>query len=364
MMSNKFAVVMKADVPEMTMYDSFSRFDGISASMVYGRLKKLGDVKRLRVRLNSSGGSIIEGTAIYNILKNHPARVTVTIDGIAASMASVVAMAGDEIEMGEGAYMMIHDPLGEEIGTAAELRDMADTLDKMRGQLVSIYANRTRQDEKQIKKWMAEETWMTADEAIANGFADRSVKGLKVAASATAYFDNVPEVLLHREQPRAEGKPPEKEGDVSMSDTNDKKTPQPATYAEIKAACVGADRDFIGQQVEASATAETAVAAWMSTLQERADAAEKARAEADEQAAEAKAEAEKAKAEKPGVKMLGSGGKKTTTDDADPIGAFRLAVEEKMKLNMTKSDAARAVVGEQPELHKAYVEAHNEQVRA
>jgi ClpP class serine protease len=142
-----------------------------------------------------------------------------------------------------------------------------------------------------------------------------------------------------------------------MSD--EQKSPQPATFAEIKAACVGADSDFICDQLEAGATKEAAVSAWMAEQQKRLIAAEEAKAEAEE----AKAEAEKrTKTGKPGVDMLGHGCA-CASDGGDPIKTFRAAVEEKKRLGLTHTQATRAVVLEQPELHKAYIEAHNAQVR-
>jgi len=356
---SKFAIVAKADgVVEITLYDVIDRLYGISAAAIYDQLKDLGNVKTIRVHLNSNGGSVFEGTAIYNLLKQHAARVVVLIDGLAASIASIVAMAGDEIEIGDGAYLMIHDPLGYVRGDSEDMRDMAELLDKMRDQLVGIYARRTLQPEDQIREWMKSETWMSANEAVANGFADRSVAGLQVAAMApVGVFENPPQALLAKRQ--------EHKGDNVMSEN---KTPQPATWPELKTCCPGADADFLGKQMDASATVEDAIKAWMGELQRRSEAdatackeAEEAKAEAEKRAGEAEAEAEKAKAGKPGVDALG-GGKGKAEGEGDPLAAFQAAVDEKLKTGLSKPDAVRAIVKEQPELHAGYVEAHNANV--
>ena len=343
--NDKFAVTMKnKTTAEITLYDVIDSFWGVSAAGIYDALKAAKDeIKTIRVRINSPGGNVFEGTAIYNLLRSHSAKKIILIDGIAASMASVVAMAGDEIHMGEGAYMMIHDPLGRINGGADEMRDMADLLEKMKDQIVNIYARRTGQPEDTIREWMADETWMTADQAIENKFADRTVQGLQIAAIAPiACFSNVPEALTRQ---------PQNEGVSPMADNAEPKAPAAATYAELKAACVGADAEFICAQMESAATVENAVKAWMGELTKRADAANTA-------ATEAKAEAEKVKAQKSGVEPLGSGSS-PSTPPSDPVAEWRDAIKEKVAEGLSKGKAVAAVVRENPDLHAAYIEAVN-----
>jgi ATP-dependent Clp endopeptidase proteolytic subunit ClpP len=143
------------------------------------------DVEDIDLHINSPGGEVFEGLAIYNALKDHPARVHVQVDGVAASIASVVAMAGDDIVMPKTAMMMIHDPYGFAAGTAADMQSMAATLEKVKGTLVAAYAERARADEERIVKMMSEETWLTAEEAVALGLADEV---LPAARSAKAYM--------------------------------------------------------------------------------------------------------------------------------------------------------------------------------
>lgn len=126
------------------------------------------------VRINSGGGYVVEGLAIFNALdeaRKAGRKVTVHIDGLAASMASVIAMVGEEIHIADNAMMMIHNPWDIAMGDAEALRRKADQLDKVRDQLVKIYADRTKLSVDAVTALMKAETWMDADEAVENGFA-------------------------------------------------------------------------------------------------------------------------------------------------------------------------------------------------
>ena len=158
-------------------------FGGVSSKDVADELKKLGDsVDRLTVRLNSPGGSVFEGVAIYNLLLSAKPEVHVVVDGLAASIASVVAMAGKTISMADNAMMMIHDPWGMAVGSADEMRRQAETLDAVRDVLVATYTKRTGQRGEDISDWMHAETWMTAAQATELGFADSTQEADKLAA--------------------------------------------------------------------------------------------------------------------------------------------------------------------------------------
>lgn len=145
---------------------------GLTARRFIADLERLGDVKDILVRINSPGGEVFDGFAIYNALKNHPAQVHIQIDGLAASIASIIAMAGDLITMGDGAMMMIHNPWTIAIGDSDDMRKTADMLDKVSEGLLDAYESRTGMSRDEIKTMLASETWFTAAEAIANGFAD------------------------------------------------------------------------------------------------------------------------------------------------------------------------------------------------
>lgn len=126
---------------------------------------------RIRVSLNSPGGDASDGIALFNALAKHPARVRVEVDGIAASAASVIAMAGDEIVMGTGATMMIHDAAVYAYGQPAELRKAADVLDTISDSIAAVYASRAGGDPAVWREAMTAETWLTADEAVQAGLA-------------------------------------------------------------------------------------------------------------------------------------------------------------------------------------------------
>jgi ATP-dependent Clp protease protease subunit len=151
--------------------------ESISAKSVADKLKEIGEVDVLSVRINSAGGSAFEGIAIYNQLVRASARVEVDIDGMALSIASIIAMAGEEVRMAENAMLMIHDPWTFAMGDAGELRKTADLLDAMKDNLVTTYARRTGLERDEIADLMAEETWFSAAEAKERGFVDLVVEG-------------------------------------------------------------------------------------------------------------------------------------------------------------------------------------------
>lgn len=159
--------------------DMIDKYWGISAGSVRAQLRYAESRgESVDVMINSPGGSIFEGLEIYHEIKDFKGQKSVTVVGIAASMASIIALAGDKLRMAKGSMLMIHNPLTGIFGNAEDLRDTADTLDKLRDSLVAIYAGKTGKDEKEIKKMMDAETYMTASESIANKFADEEVDSI------------------------------------------------------------------------------------------------------------------------------------------------------------------------------------------
>ena len=156
------------DAAEIVIYDEIGAF-GIPAKAFLDELKVLGPVAELTLRINSPGGSVFDGVAIYNALKRHQARVTVWIDGIAASIASMIAMAGDEVVMPENAMLVLHDPSGLVVGTATDMRATADALDKMAAAMVAAYRDKSGAGDAEIEALMAAETWLSAEEAVEVG---------------------------------------------------------------------------------------------------------------------------------------------------------------------------------------------------
>ena len=180
---------------EVLIYDEIGMW-GISAKRFAEDLRDLGNIKHLNVRINSPGGSVTDGNAIYNTIRNHVARVTVDIDGIALSMGSVIAMAGDHIRMADNALFMIHNPWGGAMGDADEMRKTADVMDKMKKTLLSAYTKKTGLSEEVISDMMDDETWLDASEALEQGFIDEIDGEIELAASFDlSEFRNVPERL-------------------------------------------------------------------------------------------------------------------------------------------------------------------------
>lgn len=157
-------------------------FGGVSAKQVREKLTAAQAVRKINVRINSAGGDVFDGFAIYNLLHSHKAKVTVIVDGLAASIASVIAMAGDKIKMAENAMMMIHNPWTIALGDGEEMRSTAEMLDKVRDQIATTYAARTGRSVAEIVDWMGAETWMTAAEALERGFATEVTPAKAIAA--------------------------------------------------------------------------------------------------------------------------------------------------------------------------------------
>ncbi|HBO5169490.1 Clp protease ClpP [Pseudomonas aeruginosa] len=193
-------------VAEILLYDEIGVW-GITAQQFARELKALGDLSLISLRIHSPGGDVFEGTAIYNLLKNHPARVEAHVDGLAASMASVIAMAADTIYMPENAMMMVHRPWGIQGGEADDMRRYADLLEKIEGTMVAAYMAKTGKSEEDIKSLLKAETWMDGREAVEAGFADQLTEPLAAAAQLTSKrmkeFAHMPEALKALMQPRA-----------------------------------------------------------------------------------------------------------------------------------------------------------------
>lgn len=162
------------------------------------------DAKTLRIRINSPGGNVFAGVAIAEAIARHSAKTISHIDGLAASAASRIAIAADEVRMSKDAFFMIHNARGVAIGEAKDMRKTADVLDKLTGTIVDDYAEKTGKSEKQIREWMDAETWFTAQEALDAGFVDEIEDTPAVAAEIDPrFFNHVPDALLERsKQPK------------------------------------------------------------------------------------------------------------------------------------------------------------------
>lgn len=155
---------------EVFIYDEIGYF-GVTAKDFVNDLGKV-NAKNLTVRVNSPGGDVFDGLAIYNAIKQHPANTTVIIDALAASAASFIAQAGDRVIMTRNSQMMIHDAMGLCVGNAADMTQMVDLLDKNSNNIADIYAQRAGGTVEEWRSRMQAETWYSANEAVAAGLAD------------------------------------------------------------------------------------------------------------------------------------------------------------------------------------------------
>lgn len=191
------------DANTISIYDvigeDFWTGGGFTAKRMSAALRSIG-AKDVTVKINSPGGNVFEGFTIYNQLREHPAKVTVEVMGIAASAASVIAMAGDDIRMGLGSFMMVHNAWGLVIGNRHDLTEASGVLEKIDGAMTDIYEARTGLARKELSALMDAETYLSAKEAVAKKFAD-SVTDKKVDAAASS--GSVDRGLMARRQMEA-----------------------------------------------------------------------------------------------------------------------------------------------------------------
>lgn len=171
--------------------------EGITAQQFANDLRALGDVSQINLRLNSPGGAVFEGMAIYNLLKHHKARKVGTVVALAASMGSVVLMACDERRIPANAMIMVHKPWGIQGGTAEDMRSYADQLDMFGASMTAAYTDRTGKTAEEIDALLSAETWMTGTQAVAMGFADVLLDPVeafgKITSNRYKDFINMPE---------------------------------------------------------------------------------------------------------------------------------------------------------------------------
>lgn len=198
----------------------------VSGSEFLRELRDLGKLDVIDLRIHSSGGNVLDGWAIANSLKNHEAKVIARIEGLAASMASVIACAADTIAIPSNAYMMIHNVAGGAFGSSDEMRSMADLIDKLSDDIANFYAQRTGKSVDEIHDMMAAETWMNGEDAVAEGFADVVIQEVAAAAvldgaNLTAgRFQHVPECLVNSVIE------PEAEDEQSSDEEAEEETPE------------------------------------------------------------------------------------------------------------------------------------------
>lgn len=267
---------------------------GITPKQVADALKAMPAAKTVNVYINSPGGMAFDGMTIHNELTRHPAKVVTHVDGMAASAASIVAMAGDEIRMAANSLMMIHNASGLVYGPAKDMRKMADDLEQLDSMLVTTYAERTKCDPDKVKKMLDAETVMTAKEAKAMGFADTvtPTKNIAACACSAAILKALPESIRNLAAGNVPCRIPQPRpvlADKESTMPDDKtvapapQAPAPATLAELKG-LKGSSAEFQIECLEKSLTLTQAQGLLIEQLSAKVDVADKALADAEAKA--------------------------------------------------------------------------------
>ena len=199
-----YEIRAKADESaEILIYDQIGEDwfgEGVSAKKFLDELKAL-DAKEINLRINSPGGSVFDGVAIFNALVRHKAKITVHVDGLAASIASVIALAGDSLRMAENSLFMVHNPHAVVMGEASDMLKMADTLNKIRGTMLDTYMHHANVSRREMAAMMDQETWLDASEAKEIGFVNEITPALRMAACFDlSGYKKVPDQLLNNRQ--------------------------------------------------------------------------------------------------------------------------------------------------------------------
>jgi len=341
---------------EVAIYTDIDSMGGFGPQMLRDALASAAGGP-ITIRLNSEGGNVIDGLACYNLMRSYPGKKTVIIDGMALSIASLIACGGDTVEMAENAWFMIHNPHNQAMGDGDDLRDMAGLLDGMRDQLASVYSAKSKKTKEEILKLMDAETWMNGPQAKEAGFVDEVTALLEVAAEFDASrFSRPPAIKIQ-------------ETTIMAS----------ATYHELKSAFPKAKAEFFTRCLDKDLTIDKARAeydeAMAKALEETTTELAKAKAELEEmkKESEAKAKAEeeemkeavaKAKAEeeeekvataakaKAGVRAAASGKTRGCQSATD---RWNEAIAEKTKMGLPKAKAVRQVSIEDPDLQAEFI---------
>lgn len=230
--NNKFfSLVKEKQTATLNIYGDITSWawsdTDVSAANLSKQLEALGDVEQIDVYINSYGGEVAEGLAIYNALRRHKAKVTTYCDGFACSIASVIFMAGDERIMNESSLLMIHNAWTMAVGNSAELRKQADDLEKITQASVEAYKSHSSLSEEEIKELMDNETWILPEEALSYGFATTVDKTENENASQSAWLQLFDIIKAHQEKTDNEDEEPENDLDDDEQEEpgNDDKEP-------------------------------------------------------------------------------------------------------------------------------------------
>jgi ATP-dependent Clp protease protease subunit len=223
------------DEPEIFIYDVVG-WPFCDAGELVRTMASIKD-KHALCRINSPGGDVFDGMAIFNCFANHPGGVTIRIEGMAASIASIIAMAGKKVEAYPNTMMMIHNALIYTAGNHNELREIADIIEKISGQMCDVYTGKCKKGKKEMKSMMDDETYMTAQEALNHGFIDTILKNGKGAkAEFELPFANVPDYF--------------QASDRELTERDAEKILRDAGFSRHKAKAVLAGRKESGNEID------------------------------------------------------------------------------------------------------------------
>lgn len=225
---------------QVSIHDEIGSW-GVSARDFLSEIRSIDSATPIQLSIHSPGGEVFDGLAIYHALKAR-GNVDVRVEGLAASMASVIAMAGRTVAMPRNAYLMIHNPNGVAIGNSSDMRQLADLLDKLKASLVAAYRDKTKKKDEDISMMMDAETWLTGEEAVAMGFADVVTDELAMSASAFRSARSIrsasaqPAALFDTPKPTPHPNPPMQNALVALAHKIGIAFADAATETEIVAA--------------------------------------------------------------------------------------------------------------------------------
>lgn len=204
-----YAIKQDGNTAEILIYDVIG-WPFIDANQFVRDLNAI-TADNITVGINSPGGDVFDGTAIYNALKNHPATITTRIDGIAASMASIIALTGDTIQIADNAYYMMHNAWGFTMGDYRDHKKAADLLDRITETLAATYVERTGKSMKDVRTMLDDETWLIGQELVDAGLADQLIPKSDASANFNLeMYNNVPEDIRAHGDDEPQNNPPPK----------------------------------------------------------------------------------------------------------------------------------------------------------
>lgn len=224
-MKKYYSLEAKKDKAVVSIYGDITSYpfdeSDVSAFNLSKELEKV-TAKTIEVYINSYGGEVAEGLAIYNALKRHKAKVKTYVDGFACSIASVIAMAGDERYMYPTSLLMIHNAWTYASGNSADLRKVADDLDIMTSSSIKAYKEHANISEEEIKELLDNETWLTADEALEKGFITKIAADTKNNKSNQSARKAVYNMLLNKLDNQDDDEKKSTEEGVDIEELNEK----------------------------------------------------------------------------------------------------------------------------------------------